>query len=68
MWSIDTAGADGPGDTATGDLKIVTVGQASTIPSQPGSAAGGNYGNSEANQQGQLFVDTSDEFGLYVYL
>ena len=69
MWSIDLSGADPDASTygtATGDLKLVTVFQDTSLPSQPGIAAE-VYGNSEDNNRGQLFVDTTNS-DLYVYL
>ena len=69
MWSIDLSGADPDASTygtATGDLKIVTVFQDTSLPSQPGIADEA-YGNSTDNARGQLFVDTTND-DLYVYL
>ena len=69
MWSIDLSGADPDASTygsATGDLKLVTVFQDTSLPSQPGISSE-VYGNSEDNNRGQLFVDTENS-DLYVYL
>ena len=74
MWSVDVSLADadsGTDGSATADVKVVTVGQAAELPTSPLLAvdsAGDPAGASEANARGQLFVDTDDEFGLYVWL
>jgi hypothetical protein len=69
-WAVDIAGADA--STATAKAIDGTIAFVSRSAGLPGAAynAGvlvGN-GNDAELKKGQLYVDTSDDYGLYVYL
>ena len=67
-WAIDIAGADHTSETGgvTADVNVVTVQlNANSGVAPTSSPIMGVDGN--ANEKGHFYVDTSDEFGLYVY-
>jgi hypothetical protein len=65
MWCIDFDGANGVSDTAVVDARIATIQQAASLPpANPG------YGATTSNYEqasGQLYIDTSDEHGVYIW-
>ena len=68
MWSIDVKEASSTANSATTDLKVVTVGHNTVLPATP-EGGGATYGNVDDNhQRGQLFIDTDDDYGFYVYV
>ena len=65
MWSIDKATANANSNSATVDLKIATIQHNTTVPSNPDyGAAGSSY----AAAKGSLFIDTNDDFGVYIWV
>jgi hypothetical protein len=65
LWSVDVDGANGPGNSATVDRRLATIAHDTGLPSNPGY---GSSASSYAESKGQMFVDTDDDFGLYVWL
>ena len=65
MWSIDKATANANNNSATVDLKVATIQHASAIPTNP---AYGVTTNTYAAAKGSLFIDTGDDFGVYIWV
>ncbi len=69
-WSIDKAGASPAGNTATVDVKvatIVTAGNSGNTPPTSSAVMGFADGGDESSRMGHFYVDTDDEYGIYVY-
>ena len=69
-WSIDKAGASPANNTATVDVKvatIVTAGNSGNTPPTSSAVMGFADGDDEGTRMGHFYVDTDDEYGIYVY-
>ena len=67
-WAVDIEGADASTDTAKGvDAKIAFISSSAGLP---GASFNGPVivGSNDNYKKGQFYVDTTDDYGLYVYL
>lgn len=67
VWAVDVSQSDAYSNSATTDAKVAFVSHSAGLP---GTAFNADVvvGATDDYKKGQLYVDTSDDYGLYVYL